>query len=126
MSNVIKKSADMQDQSVDQAIEEAVADDSVSYIRVLKKPINYNGKKYDTLHFDFEKLTGQDFLDINEELTAKSIMVVSPSFSTQFQLRVACRSCKEPIGTDVFKEMTFVDAMKITNRVRNFMLASEQ
>ncbi len=126
MSNVIKKNTDAQDQSVDQAIEEAVADEGVSYIRVLKKPISYNGKKYDMLHFDFEKLTGQDFLDINEELTAKSIMVVSPSFSFQFQLRVACRSCNEPIGTDAFKAMAFVDALKITNRVRNFMLASEQ
>lgn len=37
----------------------------------LTKPVTFEGEQYDTLHFDFDKLTTEDALNIDDELAAK-------------------------------------------------------
>lgn len=115
-----------QEEVIDKVVEEAKKDTETTYTRELKKPIVYNGQEYNRLTFNFEKLTGNDFLEINAELTARGVIVVSPSFNSDFVIRVAIRACDQQIGVDVFPTMGFTDVLKITNRVRNFMINSEQ
>ena len=110
----------------DEAVKQAKADNASAYTHVFKKPFLYDGKEYKELHFDFDKLTGEDSLNVEDELAAQGIMVMVPTFSGQYLIRIAARACQEPIGSDAFKRMRIADMNRIRTKTRNFMLDSEQ
>ena len=84
------------------------------------------GKTYEKLHFDFDQLTGKDSLDIENELQALGVMVMVPTFSGPYLLRVAAKACKDGLGVDAFEAMRISDYNRIRSKVRNFLLTSEQ
>ena len=96
------------------------------YVYQLKKPLEYNGKIYTELSFDFESLTGKDSLAVEEELQAKGIMVMVPTFNSGYLIRIAARACTEKIGADAFELIGISDFNRLRNKVRNFLLNSEQ
>lgn len=110
----------------DEAVAQAKADNASVYTHVFKKPFVYDGKEYSKLHFDFDKLTGADSLNVEDELSAQGIMVMVPTFSGQFLIRIAARACQEKIGVDGFLRMRIADMNRIRTKTRNFMLDSEQ
>lgn len=91
----------------------------------LRKEIEYNGVKYSSLSFDFDKLTGDDSLAIEKELQSMGINLVVHAFSGEYLARMACKACSSPIGYDIFGIMSLRDFEKIRNAARNFLLASE-
>ena len=91
----------------------------------LRKPLNYNGKTYESLSFDFDALTGADALDVEQELAMKRIRYTSKSFNDQYAIHITVRACKEPIGVDAFKLLGYHDYVKITTKARNFILSAE-
>ena len=90
-----------------------------------KKPMEWQGKTYGTLHFDIDKLTGGDSLAIERELTAQGIRPFARSLDMNYQLRVAVRACEEPVGVDFFEALPIRDFDKIMNRVQSFLLRAE-
>lgn len=90
----------------------------------LKKPLEYNGKTYESLSFDFESLEGDDAMNAEDEMIRKGqvIAIVNETFNTRFLLYAAARACKEPIGVDAFKHMYIKDYLAIKGTVRNFFL----
>lgn len=115
-----------QDEEFEEALNEANADSATAYVHYFKKPFEYQGKSYDHLTFDFEKLTGKDSLSVEAELQAKGIMLMVPTFSGPYLIRIAARACKEQIGSDALEQMRIADYSKIRSKARNFLLSSEQ
>ncbi len=94
------------------------------YTHKFKKPINWEGKEYTELHFDFEGLTGKDMLSIEKELMlTEGVSVVAPTMSTQFLFAMAARAAKTT--RDIFMVMPLFDANKIRSKARSFLLSSE-
>ena len=102
------------------AAKAAAAADPYTYTHKLQKPLDYEGKHYESLTFDWGKLTGNDSLAIEAELTALKQPVIIPSMSAGYLIRMACRACTEPIGVDVIGAMSIRDYNTIRTKARNF------
>ncbi|MDE7243591.1 MAG: hypothetical protein K2O18_06405 [Oscillospiraceae bacterium] len=96
-----------------------------AYIHKLRKPFSYHGKEYEELSFDFDKLTGKDFLAIGREMQALRLLMSDPSVNMDFQLRVATRACTEKLGPDALRLMPAFDFHCIIGAVRNFLLSAD-
>lgn len=99
-------------------------DDTLFTIK-LKKPVIYNDNEYSVLSFDFDSLTGNDALNIEDELASTGKMAIVPAFSGEYLIRMAAKACTEPIGADLFKMLSISDYNSIRSRARSFLLMSE-
>lgn len=100
-------------------------DDKGTFIHEFKKPFTYDGITWKRMEFDFESMTGNDMRQIHRELEVRGILVAAPAFNIEFQIRFACRACKEKIGTDVLNALPVRDFNAIVNKAKNFLLRSE-
>lgn len=101
--------------------------DSGKRIVVLKKPIEKMGTEYKELHFDYDKLTGKDSLEVENEIEKTTgLTVVAPALNLEYLIRISARACDEPIGRDDILNMPLSDFNHIRNMVRNFMLRSDR
>ena len=123
----IKEVKVFDDKELEQAEAEAAQEEVVDYVHKFKKPLMYNGVEYAELHFNFDDLTGADSLEVEKEMqrTGQGV-VIAGAFNSEYMIRIAARACQEPIGADAFKTMRLFDYNKIKDRVRNFLLRSEQ
>ena len=100
-----------------------------------KKPFTYEGQTFDELNFDFEGLTGDDALAIEDELQAIGKPTISPTFSGQFLVRMAARACTNTIidasghprriGDDALRALPIFEFNRVRGKARSFLLASE-
>jgi len=90
------------------------------YVHKFKKPFEYEGKKYETLNFYFDRLTGNDVLKIESEMQANNDYALAPEISKAFQCKMAARAAS--VGSDIIENMPFQDFNKITNAARRFLL----
>ena len=105
--------------------EEEAKNAESNLIITLKKPVTYNGKTYSTLEFDFENLTGEDALNIEDELASIGKITVAPVFSGEYLIRMAAKACSEPVGSDLFRIIPIGDYNRIRSAARSFLLKSE-
>lgn len=119
--------AEINEKELNVAQEDAQTDTDDTFVHKLRKPIEYNGTRYTWLEFDFDSLTGADSLEVEEEIqrTGKGTVIVA-AFNSEYMIRIAARACKQPIGSDAFKRMGLNDYNRIRDRVRGFLLRSEQ
>lgn len=111
------------EKEADQA--EAEAEDSVlTYTHNFKQPFIWEGKTYETMTFDFGKLTGRDGLAIQDELDAKGKAVLVKQMNDNYLLRVAARACTTPVSADVIAAMPLYEFNRIMQRARTFLLRS--
>ena len=103
---------------------EAVATKLSSYTHAFDAPFTYEGKTYNTLTFDFSKLSGDDDIAIEDELQAMGKPVVVAEMSGEYQIRLAARACTEKLGVDAFTAMPLRDFRRIRNRARSFLLSA--
>ena len=92
------------------------------YVHEFETPFTYEGKTYDKLTFDWNKLTGADSLAIETELQDLEKVVIVPEFSGDYLIRMAARACTEKIGSDLILAMRLADYNKIRGRARSFLL----
>jgi hypothetical protein len=90
------------------------------YVHKFKKPFSYEGKKYETLNFYFENLTGHDMIRIESEMQANNEYALDPLLSRNFQGKMAARA--SGVGGDVLEAMPMQEFNKITNAARNFLI----
>ncbi len=88
---------------------------------VLKKPVQYNGKEFTELTFDFDKLCGRDCRAIHRELERHNMFVAAPAFSIEFAMMFAAKACTEKIGYDFFGPLCYADFERIRRRAANFL-----
>ena len=104
--------------------QEAVAGKLSGYTHTFDTPFTFEGRTYDTLTFDFGKLSGDDDIAIENELQALGEPVVAAEMSGEYQIRLAARACKERLGVDAFAAMPLRDFRRIRNRARSFLLSA--
>ena len=76
------------------------------------------------MDFDFNKLTGQDSLSIENELQALGKPVIVAEMSGEYLIRMAARACSVKISADDLAAMPLGDYNKIRSRARSFLLRS--
>ena len=108
------------------AREEAERDTAVKFTLKLITPIEYEGHTYKELKFDFSNITGGDSLNIEAELNAQGIVVISPSYQSPYLVRLCARACSTPIDVDMIKRFKLRDYLALRNKARNFLMSSEQ
>ncbi|SHG90442.1 hypothetical protein [Tepidibacter thalassicus] len=92
------------------------------YVHEFKKPFEYEGKKFETLNFYFDKLTGKDMIAIETEMQAMGEYALAPEISRGFQCRMAAKAGN--IGADALESMPLPEFNKITNAARDFLISS--
>ncbi|MBU5438307.1 phage tail assembly protein [Tissierella sp. MSJ-40] len=92
------------------------------YVHKFKKPFEFEGKKFETLNFYFDRLTGKDMISIETEMQEMGEYALAPEISRGFQCRMAAKA--GGIGADVLESMPLVEFNKITNAARNFLISS--
>lgn len=69
----------------------------------LSKPTTYNGEEISELKFNFNKLTGKDATDVeNELMRIGKLAIYGQASNINYILRMAARACEKPIGIDLF------------------------
>lgn len=91
----------------------------------LSRPVTYEGQSYTELRFEWDKLTGEDSLAIENELQAQGKFVVAPTFSGEYLVRMAARACTSQIGQDLIRTLPILDYNRIRSAARSFLLRSE-
>lgn len=108
------------------AAAEQEAAESTSAVTVqLSHPVAYENGIYQELSFDFDKLTGEDSLSIENELQAQGKFVVAPTFSGEYLVRMAARACTAKVGQDLIRALPISDYNRIRSAARSFLLRSE-
>ncbi len=93
---------------------------SGNYTHTFGTPVEIEGKKYTSLTFYFENLTGEDIEAIEEELQDQNKYVLTPEISSTFQSMLAARAAKIP--ADEIRRLPIRDYMAIKNKARNFLI----
>lgn len=90
---------------------------------ILRKPVKYAGKEYTEFSFDFDKLTGQDSLNIERELSSLNKSSVPSALNSEYLLRIAAKACTDSVGSDAFTTyMSLFDHLKVLKLARDFLL----
>ena len=133
MATENKNAQGIDEEELTAAQEEAEKDDAQKTVDtgkrivILKKPIERMGTLYKELHFDFDKLTGKDSLEVEDEIEKTThLTVVAPALNLEYLIRISARACDEPIGRDDILNMGLSDFNHIRNMARNFMLRSDR
>lgn len=93
------------------------------YVHKLSKPFTYEEKTYEELVFDWDKLTGNDYLSIEAEMAAIGKVLVTPEFSGEFMLRMATKACTaERMSSDVLCALPLREFNKIRGKARSFLM----
>ena len=106
--------------TVDFSAKKEEKEKSGNYTHTFKKPVEIEGKKYSSLTFYFENLTGEDIEAVEEELQDQNKYVLSPEISSAFQSMLAARAAKVP--ADEIRRLPARDYMAIKNKARNFLI----
>lgn len=106
--------------------------DEGSYTHTFKRPFTYQGVTIETLTFDWDALTGEDHVAIENELVMRGKTLVVPEFTGEFLYGMAVRACvdRTPDGFRVLdrsamKAMPLRDFQAICKKARSFLLRVE-
>lgn len=112
-------------ENMDELVEKELAtmeNTSVENVLHLTKTVMYNGEEVTELAFDFDKLTGADALNIEEELVARGkTMYYGAINDANYLIRMAAKACTKPVGMDFFYKISIIDFERIKNRARFFL-----
>lgn len=107
---------------IDEIVKEATSSDGV-WICKLKTPIKYEENEYKALTFNFDKLTGYDGVDIEDELMLKGKPVfMNETANVRYLMQMALLACEERIDLDTLKKLSLYDFNRIKNKARLFLL----
>jgi hypothetical protein len=107
---------------VDFAEKKAAKEESMNYTHKFSSPVEMEGKKYTTLTFYFDKLTGDDIEAVEAELQDQNKYVLSPEISSAFQCILAAKAAG--VASDDIRRLPVKDYMKIKNKARSFLIAA--
>lgn len=108
--------------TVDFAEKKAAKEESMDYTHKFSSPVEMEGKKYSTLTFYFDKLTGDDIEAVEAELQDQNKYVLSPEISSAFQCILAAKAAG--VASDDIRRLPVKDYMKIKNKARSFLIAA--
>lgn len=107
---------------VDEIVKESTTSDGV-WTCQLKSPIKYEENEYKSLTFNFDKLTGVEALEIEDELAMKGKPVfMNETANARYLMQVALKACEERIDFETLKKVNIADFNRIKNKARLFLL----
>ncbi len=89
----------------------------------LKKAINFKGNEINTLDIPLEDLTGNDLIDVEEQILKTGNPIQSTDFSRVYLISVAARALHMPV--EILKQMGAYDFARVVSEVRNFLTLSD-
>ena len=89
----------------------------------LKKAIMHKGQVLQELDVDLDRLTGNDLIDVEEQVLRTGSPIQSTDFSRVYLIAVAARALKIPV--EVLRMMTARDFNKVVTEVRNFLTLTD-
>ena len=116
----------------DAAKEEAAAGGWERFTHTFPEPFTYAGKTFDSLTFDWGKLTGKDSLAIESDIALRTgRAVANPKFSGEYLAGMAVRACTSRTADGQRPDLDTLLALplgvfqKICGSARNFLMLSE-
>lgn len=85
----------------------------------LKNPLEYGGKKIEKLVFDFDNLTGEDFIAAEAEVRTMRPMLIYPDGDAEFLAALAAKAAK--VSSVVIKDLPMNEFLRIRGKTRNFI-----
>ena len=114
------------------AKEEAAAGGWERFTHIFPEPFTYEGKTFDSLTFDWGKLTGKDSLAIESEIVFRTgRAVVNAKFSGEYLVGMAVWACTSRTADGQRPDRNTLLALplgvfqKICGSARNFLMLSE-
>lgn len=104
------------------AIEEKAKNGQDCFVLELSSAFTFEGKTYRELRFDFNTLTGADFISISNEMAAHSRVMVSPAFSPEFISIMCAKACEVKVGADLIQALPLKQFNRLWTEGRNFLL----
>ncbi|MBR0151081.1 MAG: phage tail assembly protein [Synergistaceae bacterium] len=89
----------------------------------LKKAITHKGSEITTLDLDLDSLTGNDLIEVEDQIMKTGTPIQTTDFSRVYLISVAARTLHMPV--EVLKFMGARDFARVVNEVRNFLLNSD-
>lgn len=89
----------------------------------LKKAITHKGNEISTLDLELDTLTGNDLIDVEEQILKTGNPIQSTDFSRVYLITVAARALHMP--AEILKQMCARDFARVVNEVRNFLTLSD-
>ena len=89
----------------------------------LKKAIKYKGQDVFTLDIPLEDLTGNDLIDVEEEIMRSGTPFSATDFSRVYCIAVAAKAAHLP--PEALKMMNARDFSRVVTDVRNFLIATD-
>ena len=89
----------------------------------LKKAIIHKGNELHTLDIPLEDLTGDDLIDVEEQILKTGNPIQSTDFSRVYLISVAARALHMPV--EILKQMGAYDFARVVSEVRNFLTLSD-
>lgn len=99
--------------------------DTAIYTHHFGKPFTWEDRTYEELTFDWGKLTGTDYLAVENEMLAQGKTLVTPEFSGDFLTGMAARACVDRLNAQTLKKMPLRDFRAIIRGARSFLLRAE-
>lgn len=130
MSNVKEGNPVINPEEFEVAKKEAESS-SGTYIHKLRKPftciVGTEEKTFNELTFEWDNLTCDDSLSSENELMQIGKMVLVPTFSGEYLIKMVTKACTVPIGSDEIRmKMSAGDWHRIRKEIRSFFQKSEQ
>lgn len=104
------------------AIENEAKNEPDNFTLTLEPALVFEGKTYTKLEFNFNTLTGADFINISNELAARNRLMISPTFSPEFISIMCAKACTITIGADLLQAMPLRQFNRLWTAGRNFLL----
>lgn len=104
--------------------DEEIVESDDNWVWKLAKPVTYNGEEISELRFNFEKLTGRDALEIENELMRfGKLSAYTQVGNINYLMKAAARACEKPIGEDFFNLVSISDFNTLRNKIQLFLLS---
>jgi hypothetical protein len=105
---------------------EAAGIDVGAAVVKLRKPLQYEGKEYKALSFDFDRLTGKDGMLIEREVQLTTgTAVLLPAYNTEYLIRMCAKASLNGIGADAIEALGIRDFNTVIGKARGFLNRSE-
>lgn len=88
----------------------------------LTKPLKHKDKELTELDLTLDDLTGQDMIDVEEEMKRKGITVNAWDYSRAYLIAIAARALKLPV--EALRSLSARDFTLIVNETLNFFSAA--
>ncbi len=92
------------------------------YVHKFKTPFTWEGRTFESMTFNFARLTGRDSIAVSGELESENKHPLIKEWSVDYQVKLAARACREKVGSDILENLPILDFNRICYMTRSFFV----